>query len=90
MISRAWGFLSFSQESTFGSMVYPKLGDYWSYSNDSVLDAAIPDGRWAKITTKMNDKFEDLNNAFGYMRGPWNTNPSPYVSRFSIAASRLA
>lgn len=72
------------QESTFGTITFPAGGAYWSYTNDSVLDAAIPDGRWAQAIAKIDDKYENLVNAFGYMRGPWNTNPSPFVSRFSI------
>ena len=51
----------------------------------------IPDGRWAKLKALKNtyEDFKDLGNAFGYLRGPWNLNPNPYVSRFAIAAPPL-
>lgn len=73
---------------TFGSIKFPTSSVYWSYSNDSLLDSAIPDGRWAQATASKNTKYTDLTNAFGYLRGPWNTNPSPYISRFSIISEK--
>jgi len=71
-------------EKTFGSLNFPSTNNYWSYSHDSLIDAAIQDGRWAMIQTKENSKYPDLINGYGYMRGPWNTNPSPYISRFIV------
>jgi hypothetical protein len=68
----------------FGSMNTPSNPKYgFTYSDDSVLDAAIPDGRWAYIKADMNDKYPELKAGYGYMRAPWNMNPSPYVSRFN-------
>ena len=52
-------------------------------------DTVIQDGRWKKIKAEMNTRFEDLSNGFGYMRGPWNTNPSKYVVRFSAYSPQL-
>lgn len=77
-------------EDTFGDITYPVDSSWgWTYSNDSMIDAAIPNGRWAYEKTDLNDKYPDLGNSFGFMRGPWNYNPSPYISRFSIAVTRL-
>jgi len=77
-------------EDTFGTINFA-ADDYWgwTYANDSLLDAAIPNGRWKNAIADLNDRYPDLGNAFGYMRGPWNTNPSPYISRFSISRTRL-
>ena len=75
---------------TFGSVNNPTEACCWTYANDSILDAAIPDGRWAYTKADLhNEKYTDLTNAFGYMRGPWNTNPSPYISRFTISHTSL-
>lgn len=74
---------------TFGSVVLPtdqSVG--WTYDSDSMLDAAIPDGRWEKVESPSTDD-EDLKNGFGYMRGPWNMNPTPYVSRFTLSSASL-
>jgi hypothetical protein len=43
----------------------------FTYEDDSVLDAAIPDGRWAYIKADMNDRYDDLKFGYGYMRAPW-------------------
>jgi len=75
---------------TFGSVTYPAETCCWTYTNDSMVDAAIPDGRWAFTKADLhNSAFTDLSNAFGYLRGPWNTNPSPYISRFTISHTSL-
>ena len=68
----------------FGSMTTPVNERYgFTYADDSCVTAGIPDGRWAYIKADMNDKFPDLKFGYGYMRSPWNMNPSPYVSRFT-------
>jgi hypothetical protein len=74
----------------FGSINKPN-DTLWGYSyrSDAMLTAAIPDGRWAYSKAGKNTRFPDLANGFGYMRGPWNMNPSPYISRFTIAAPSL-
>lgn len=75
---------------TFGSITNPVDSVWgWTYRNDSIEDAAIPDGRWAKIKADANNKYPTLSNSFGYMRGPWNMNPSPYISRFAILTTSL-
>lgn len=76
-------------EKTFGSITPPK-DSFWgfTYRDDSLLDTAIQNGRWSHIKADKN-VFDGLNNGFGYMRGPWNTNPSPYVSRFSAYSPSL-
>jgi hypothetical protein len=76
-------------EDTFGSLNLPASPSSWTYTNDSMLDGAIPNGRWAYLTADKNSNFPDLVNAYGYLRGPWNTNPSPYISRFTIPHTSL-
>ena len=68
----------------FGSMTMP-TSERWgfTYADDSCVQAGIPDGRWSFIKADANDKFPDLKYGYGYMRSPWNMNPSPYVSRFT-------
>ncbi len=74
---------------TFGTLNFPADNYWgWTYSNDSIEDAAIPDGRWSHTTADLSNKY-DLSNSFGYLRGPWNFNPSPYISRFSISTTAL-
>jgi hypothetical protein len=69
----------------FGSMKQPTdLTWGWTYENDNILDALIADGRWASLKAESNDKYDDLKAGYGYMRAPWNMNPSPYVSRFAM------
>jgi hypothetical protein len=71
------------QENTFGSLS-PAKDDYWgwTYRNNSVEDAKIPDGRWANLKADNYNWYMDLPNGFGYLRAPWNQNPSIYISRF--------
>lgn len=69
----------------FGSMTLPTdVSDGYTYSKDEIIGAAIPDGRWAYLKAEKNYDFEDLKTGYGYLRAPWNMNPSPYVSRFSM------
>jgi len=77
-------------EDTFGS-IHDPVDSYWgwTYRNESIASAAIPDGRWAGANADVNNMYPDLGNGFGYMRGPWNMNPSPYISRFSISTTAL-
>ena len=32
--------------------------------------------------SKYNTSSDDLHSPYGYMRAPWNLNPSPYVTRY--------
>ena len=76
----------FSDEM-FGSMRIPLDSEVeigYTYANNSIVDFAIQDGRWTFITAELNpDKFSGLEGGYGYMRSPWNMNPSPYVTRFT-------
>jgi hypothetical protein len=75
---------------TFGSITKPK-DSFWgfTYTDDSLESSKIQDGRWADLKADLNTRFADLGNAFGYMRGKWNMNPSPYVTRFSAYSPSL-
>ena len=70
----------------FGSMKQPKDLEWgFNYGNgDQIVDAAIQDGRWAFMTADLNDEYPELLAGYGYMRAPWNMNPSPYISRFTM------
>jgi len=71
-------------ETVFGSMSLPRdISWGFTAADDDIIDGAIPDGRWAYITADMNKDYDDLLYGYGYMRAPWNMNPSPYVSRFA-------
>ena len=73
------------QSDTFGSLTYSAQDGTayaWSYTYDKIEDSYIPDGRWANIKANINS-FEDLASPFGYMRGPWNANPAPKITRFA-------
>eukprot|EP01035_Chromulina_nebulosa_P021755 gene21755-28154_t len=74
------------QSSTFGSISAPKE---WKYSEHTILDARIPDGRWKHLPSEINTKFTELYSTYGYMRAPWSCNPSPYITRFTANFSTL-
>lgn len=70
--------------SIFGHMHKPKsFEDGFSYEGDSIVHGAIPDGLWKNYKSDFN-VFADMDYAYGYMRGPWNLNPNPYVSRYTF------
>jgi len=70
--------------NTFGTLEPPKDHYWgWTYKNDFIEDAVVKDGRWANIAADLNVDYPALQNGFGYIRGPWNMNPSPYVTRFA-------
>ena len=77
-------------EDTFGS-INPPTDRFWGFTwaNDSLDDTHIKNGRWRKTKAEINTRFADLSNGFGYMRGPWNTNPSKYIVRFSAYSPSL-
>jgi hypothetical protein len=57
---------------TFGSLKLPSdMVAGWTYANDEIEDGTIPDSLWKGFRADMNDKFEDLNFGYGYMRAPW-------------------
>jgi hypothetical protein len=71
-------------ENMFGSMTRPAdLFQGFLYSNDTIASGKIANGRWAGLKAEMNDMYPELRNGYGYMRAPWNMNPSPYVSRYA-------
>jgi hypothetical protein len=68
----------------FGSMTRPSDITYgFGPSADRVVDAAIPNGRWAFLKAETTSKYPELQHPYGYVRAPWNMNPSPYISRFT-------
>lgn len=87
--------LTIFESSIFTARIFGEINkpadSYWGflYSYDQMENAAIKNGRWAKIKAEKATKYPDMANGFGYMRGPWNMNPSPYVSRFSAYSPKL-
>ena len=71
------------QENTFGSLSLPNnLTWGWLYESNSIDDGRIPDGRWTDVMSDENTKYDELYSAYGYMRAPWNINPSKYITRY--------
>ncbi len=69
----------------FGSMTFPKnMMSGFRYDSDKVLDAKISDSLFANLPAEKSDNTVFPGNGFGYMRAPWNMNPSPYISRFTF------
>jgi len=76
--------------NTFGSMVMPNNDTWgWLFSQNDVDDGKIPDGRWANLMADKNTKYTELDYAYGYMRAPWNMNPSQYVTRYTSVDKTL-
>mmetsp|Transcript_868 Transcript_868/g.1103 ORF Transcript_868/g.1103 Transcript_868/m.1103 type:complete len:681 (-) Transcript_868:144-2186(-) len=76
--------------------------DIWTEDYFGTADTTlhtVTEGRWAYTrvpkqsdyeSTTSNDDDDDDNlasNPYGYMRAPWNLNPSPYVTRYHKACS---
>jgi hypothetical protein len=77
-------------DKTFGAAPIPADAYWgWTYRLSSLSDAAIPNGRWAFTKTEDNTNYEELNYSYGYIRSPWNMNPSPYLSRFTSTNKHL-
>ena len=71
------------QENTFGSLTIPNNSTWgWLYKENSIDDGKILDGRWANWEAEYNTKYDDLYFGYGYMRAPWNVNPSKYITRY--------
>lgn len=72
----------YMQPNTYGSVNRPSNGVYFSYTNDTFADLAIPDGRFSKLKAPfMNGKYQEYNSIYGYYRSAFNPSSSPYVSR---------
>lgn len=73
-------------EKFFGSMHVP--AEYTGYgpgyaTEDSILEFHIRDGYFKKLPAEANYMLPSIRAGYGYMRGAWNSNPNPYISRFS-------
>jgi hypothetical protein len=78
--------------AVFGSMTQPKHVNWgFTYANDKIERAAIPDGRWAQLRAEPSPvAASSPDGADSFVRAPWNLNPSPYVSRFTSKLSQTA
>lgn len=71
--------------SMFGGLTRPKVFTQgFTAEHDRIASGAIPSGRWANFLSDFNEDFPDMQFGYGYMRAPWNLNPSPFVSRFTF------
>ena len=73
-------------DNMFGNISLPINLQYgYTYENDSIEAGTVNSGRWAYLTIdKMQSTITYLKSGYGYMRAPWNMNPSPYVSRYLL------
>jgi hypothetical protein len=68
----------------FGSLTKPTdLMRGFTYELDNIEDGTIPDGRWANLKADMNTRMPTIPSSYGYIRSPWNVNPSPYITRYA-------
>ena len=71
----------------FGGMHKPTVFEKgFTYAGDRIEDGAIINSAWKNYRSDYNT-FPDMEYAYGYLRAPWNLNPSPYVSRFTFNLS---
>lgn len=78
------------QSTTFGELSDPIDTTWgWTYRDDSLNDARIASGLWKHAKALDDPGFEYLRNGFGYLRGPWNINPSKYILRFQGTEATL-
>lgn len=52
------------------------------FGRTSRKDHRISDGLFANLTVPMASTFMDIHSPYGFMRAPWNLNPSPFVTRY--------
>ena len=60
--------------------------DWFGMASPESDDHMITHGRWAyleieKLQTDV-DGFSQIHNPYNLLRAPWNTNPTPYVTRY--------
>lgn len=69
---------------TFGTLGYPNNDTWgWLFESNDIDDGKIFDGRWAYLEAEENSNFPELDYAYGYVRAPWNMNPSKYITRYT-------
>lgn len=69
----------------FGSANFPRDISRGYQSDEDITLGSIRDGRWSLLKTPTVQEVsaeEGGGNPYGYLRAPWNLNPSPFVSRF--------
>eukprot|EP01038_Epipyxis_sp_PR26KG_P009550 gene9550-12862_t len=80
--------ISIADSFVFNSSLYGKIkkpnniSEGYLYAYDNLMDGAISDGSFEKLKSPVNTFYESMKWGYGYLRAPWNMNPSPYVSRF--------
>jgi len=74
------------QATSFGSITAKSS---WNYSTSNILEGKISDGRFADLTISNNSKYLEFRNGYGLMRSPWESNPSPYITRYTSTTTSL-
>jgi hypothetical protein len=72
-----------TQESTYGNVQPPKdIYSGYQYETDDIQEGRIISGLWKDTKAEKNIYYPSMESGYGYLRAPWNMNPSPYLSRF--------
>lgn len=81
----AWESVILSSD-TYGAMSLPSnVSHGFTYTEDAMDDGRVKDSRWADLKVEQNVWYDDLRYSYGYLRAPWNLNPSPYITRYAFS-----
>lgn len=81
----AWESMILSSD-TYGAMSLPSnVSHGFTYTEDAMDDGRVKDSRWANLKVEENIWYDDLRYSYGYLRAPWNLNPSPYITRYAFS-----
>lgn len=81
----AWESVILSGD-TYGAMTLPSnVSHGFTYTEDAMDDGRVKDSRWADLKVEKNVWYDDLVYSYGYLRAPWNLNPSPYITRYAFS-----
>eukprot|EP01033_Poteriospumella_lacustris_P003082 gene3082-2258_t len=81
----AWESVILSSD-TYGAMSLPSnISHGFTYTEDAMDDGRVQDSRWADLKVEQNIWYDDLRYSYGYLRAPWNLNPSPYITRYAFS-----
>lgn len=81
----AWESAILSSD-TYGAMSLPSnVSHGFTYTEDAMDDGRVKDSRWTDLKVEQNIWYDDLRYSYGYLRAPWNLNPSPYITRYAFS-----
>ena len=59
------------------------LDDWFGVASPSTADHVVTEGRWAYTSILSDaDDYSNITNPYSLLRSPWNTNPTPYFTRY--------